>query len=72
MSYPLHELRRQLSARASTVARVVRREGSSLTCATPGGRRDVISGPGVRPGDRVIIRDGVAYRAPRTLLKLSV
>ena len=72
MSYPLHDLKARLSTRKPLLGKVVRREGTTLICATPEGRREALSGPNVKVGDRVVIREGVAYRSPRVLVSIPV
>ena len=71
-SFPLQELTARLSPRTATLGRVVSSSGAQLVCATPDGRRVAMAGQGVGVGDRVVIRDGVAYRAPSVALEVAV
>lgn len=72
MSYPLSELSAALTSRASTLGRVVGRKGDQVICATPNGKRQAVAAQTLGIGDRVVIRDGLAYRSPAVGVRVAV
>lgn len=64
MSFPLAELVSQLAPPGPTFGRVVALNGTRVVAATPRGRRLAVAATTLSVGDRVVIRDGLAYLSP--------
>jgi hypothetical protein len=72
MGYPLTELISQLSPRRAELGRIVMITGRQALAATPNGRRTVAPATAMQAGDRVVIRDGLAYRLPLAQASVAV
>ena len=73
MSYPITSIAAALTSRKPTLGRIVARSGDQLICATPGGRRTALAGAsGLAIGERIVIRDGLAYRSPAVTTRVMV
>ena len=64
MTFPLAELAAQLAPPGPTFGRVVALNGSRVVAATPKGRRLAMAATPLAVGDRVVIREGLAYLSP--------
>ncbi len=73
MSYPLTALMSQLSAgQGPVMGRVVALDGARVVAATPQGRLVIAPASVLAVGDRIVIRDGLAYLSPRTTTVVAV
>ncbi len=64
MSFAITDLKRLLSPEETVVGAVMRIEGNRISVATPAGAMTVQALDTVSIGDRVLIRNGQARRAP--------
>ena len=64
MTFPLAELAAQLAPPGPTFGRVVALSGTRVVAATPKGRRLAMAVTPMAVGDRVVIREGLAYLSP--------
>ena len=64
MSFPLTDLAARLAPPGACLGRVVALEGGRVVAATPAGRRVALPASPLRVGDRVVIREGLAYLSP--------
>lgn len=72
MSFPLHELRGILSPSKSFLGRVVSLSGSRARVATVDGWKDALVSDTITIGDRVVLTDGVASKAPTPKITVLV
>ncbi|MBF0626502.1 MAG: hypothetical protein HQL82_17065 [Magnetococcales bacterium] len=66
MSQPLFDLQRLLAGRQTMTGRVVALNGGMVRVATAQGVVEVAAEAGIQPGDRVMVRDGRAFRSRGT------
>lgn len=72
MSYPTHLLKGMLAER-STEGRVLSVSGHTVTLATPSGKQTALSASStLRPGDRVTLHQGRAYKTAASSLRVAV
>lgn len=64
MSYPLKDLVSQLSSKESGYGRVVEMIDSVAIVATSRGRKRAMPSGTLSVGDRVVLKDGIAYLSP--------
>ena len=64
MTFPLAELAARLAPPGPTFGRVVALNGTRVVAATPKGRRLAVAATPLAVGDRVVIREGLAYLSP--------
>lgn len=72
MTFPLAELAAQLAPPGPTLGRVVALAGNRVVAATPKGRRLALAAMPLAVGDRVVIREGLAYLSPAVKESLAV
>ena len=72
MTFPLAELAAQLAPPGPTFGRVVALSGTRVVAATPKGRLLAMAATSLAVGDRVVIRDGLAYLSPTVSNSVSV
>lgn len=64
MTFPLQELEKLLTPGTTTVGVVVAIDGTKARVATPRGAVTASAAERLATGDRVLIRAGLAYKAP--------
>ena len=72
MTFPSAELAARLAPPGPTLGRVVALNGTWVVAATPKGRQLAVAATSLAVGDRVMIREGLAYLSPVVDMAVAV